>query len=306
MSQLLIALSCASSSPRSVFKLLAPHDVDVHDFEVTGRGLRTLRDRELGEALLELPDSSVVLAERVLETDSRLAAAAAHAAELGTPLSDEGLLACFVAQAMGDGAAAHATADEYVCTLPAAQDSALTMGERERALLPRCYLRATETFREVAVKEHASCAAALEGTGQPAPPLELFLRARAHVRARSVGFSEDECTSYRLQPASPLLARDTRGTRRALMPFYDLINHRCGTRTLLVRTKQGAWRLHAGCAYQRGEQLFVSYGERDNLRWLLHYGFALPDNPEQVRVRVRLRVSVSSTTASRYPTTRSR
>ena len=171
MSQLLLALSCVSSSPRSVFKLLAPHDVDVHDFEVTGRGLRTLRDRELGEALLELPDSSVVLAERVLETDSRLTAAAAHAAELGTPLSDEGLLACFVAQAMGDGAAAHATADEYVCTLPAAQDSALTMGERELALLPRCYLRATETMREVAVKEHASCAAALEGTGQPAPPL---------------------------------------------------------------------------------------------------------------------------------------
>ena len=83
MSQLLIALSCVSSSPRSVFKLLAPHDVDVHDFEVTGRGLRTLRDRELGEALLELPDSSVVLAERVLETDSCLAAAAAHPAELG-------------------------------------------------------------------------------------------------------------------------------------------------------------------------------------------------------------------------------
>ena len=48
-----------------------------------------------------------------------------------------------------------------------------------------------------------------------------------------------------------------------------------------MRTEQGAWRLHAGCAYERGEQLFVSYGERDNLRWLLHYGFALADNPEQ-------------------------
>ena len=35
------------------------------------------------------------------------------------------------------------------------------------ALLPRCYARATETLREVAVKEHASCAAALEGIGQP-------------------------------------------------------------------------------------------------------------------------------------------
>ena len=106
MSLLMVALSCSSSSPRSVFKLLAPHDVDVHTFEGTGRGLRTLRDRELGEALLEVPDSGVVLAERVLETDSRLAAAAAHAAELGTPLSDEGLLACFVAQAMSGEAAA--------------------------------------------------------------------------------------------------------------------------------------------------------------------------------------------------------
>ena len=45
-------------------------------------------------------DSSFVLAERVLETDSCLAAAAAHPAELGTPLSDVGLLACFFA---GDG-----------------------------------------------------------------------------------------------------------------------------------------------------------------------------------------------------------
>ena len=110
MSLLMVALSCSSSSPRSVFKLLAPHDVDVHTFEVTGRGLRTLRDRELGEALLEVPDGGVVLAERVLDMDSRLAAAAAHAAESGTPLSDEGLLACFVAQAMSGDAQAAARA----------------------------------------------------------------------------------------------------------------------------------------------------------------------------------------------------
>ena len=41
-----------------------------------------------GEALLEVPDFRFVLAERVLETDCRLAVAAAHPAELGTPLSD--------------------------------------------------------------------------------------------------------------------------------------------------------------------------------------------------------------------------
>ena len=117
MGLLMVVLSCSSSSPRSVFKLLAPHDVEVHTFEVTGRGLRTLRDRELGEVLLEVPDSGVVLAERVLATDSRLAAAATHASELGTPLSDEGLLACFVAQAMSGDAAAVRLMQDARCPL---------------------------------------------------------------------------------------------------------------------------------------------------------------------------------------------
>ena len=59
-----------------------------------------------------------------------------------------------------------------------------------------------------------------------------------------------------------------------------------------------------GC--RRGEQLFVSYGERDNLRWLLHYGFALADNPEQRvafdvidLVRVAIAAVVSIATVSR-------
>ena len=42
--------------------------------------------------------------------------------------------------------ATQATAGDYVCTLPAAQDSALTMGERERALLRPLYL-STATLR---------------------------------------------------------------------------------------------------------------------------------------------------------------
>ena len=38
--------------------------------------------------------------------------------------------------------------------------------------------------------------------------------------------------------------------------------------------------MQAAGAYAAGDQVFVSYGERDNLRLLLHYGFALSDNPE--------------------------
>ena len=37
----------------------------------------------------------------------------------------------------------------------------------------------------------------------------------------------------------------------------------------------GEWRLIADDAYAAGEQCFISYGERDNLKLLLQYGFAV-------------------------------
>eukprot|EP00966_Prymnesium_polylepis_P202382 4688242-Prymnesium_polylepis.2 len=60
-----------------------------------------------------------------------------------------------------------------------------------------------------------------------------------------------------------------------------MINHRSGTSARLVRDA-GVCQLVAEGAYAEGEQVFVSYGELDNLKLLLRYGFALADNEESV------------------------
>ena len=178
-------------------------------------------------------------------------------------------------------------------------------------------------------------------------------------RAAQVGVTP---ATFRVQPATPCIQPATpciQPATRCIQPVTPCIQP--ATPSIQVRTEQGAWRLHAGCAYKRGEhpsnthrrsslrlrhtglqalrraglqpppsphrvagpppprvaaprahgcrrneQLFVSYGERDNLRWLLHYGFALADNPEQRvafdvidLVRVAIAAVVSIATVSR-------
>ena len=267
----LVALVCAGSAPAPYLtQRLAPFDLDMHEFALTGRGVRTLRDRPRGERVFFWSDAEVVLAERVLSRRADLAAAAEHAAKAGSPLTDEGLLACYMCSE------ARESRDEwfllYLHTLPRAQLSALSMDAEDLALLPRCYARCAEATRAYAERLHAACGAALEAVGEPPPPRDRFMRAFAHVRARSFALDEDV---FRLEPRSPLVAQ--RGNRRALLPLLDLLNHRSGTRVRLERSEK-SWRLIAEDACAAGEQVFNCYGERANLELLLHYGFALRDN----------------------------
>ena len=249
---------------------LAHHDLELHSFPLTGRGLRTQRDRASGEVLLSFPDDAVIIAERVLRQHEDLKKAAAHAHGEGATLSDDAVIACFLAQETRDN-------QNYVSTLPSEQPSVIGMVSEDLALLPRCYSRAAEAMHEHAVRQHEMCTAAMNAVGQSAPPLEAFLRSFAHVRARSV---ELDAQSFGLEARSELLRSEQR-RRRAMLPLFDLVNHRPGARTRLVRVAEAReWRLYAEDAYSAGEQVFVSYGDsKDNLRLLLHYGFAIGDNP---------------------------
>lgn len=243
-----LVFACASASGAPSFtERLARHDLDVHDFQSTGRGLRTLRSRARGEVLLAVPDADVVLAERVLEGDDGLRAAAEHAAQSGRHLTEDSLLACFIANARTNHPASS--------MLPAVQPSVVSM-EAEAALLPRCYASAAEESRAHAISQHATCTEALRAVGAGEPPLDAFLRAWAHVRARSVQFREGQ--DFGLAPRSELLSAE-RGLRKALLPYFDMINHQSGAGTKLVR-EGGAWQLVAEGGYGAGEQVFVSYG----------------------------------------------
>ena len=69
--------------------------------------------------------------------------------------------------------------------------------------------------------------------------------------------------------ASPLLAapsgqRD--GGVRALFPVLDLLNHKSTARTTLYKRAHGGWEVVSRDAYSAGEQVWVTYGPRDNLK----------------------------------------
>jgi len=80
-----------------------------------------------------------------------------------------------------------------------------------------------------------------------------------------------------------------------LVPFVDMVNHERGPNTRWdYDPERQAFRLVAQRAYQPGEEVCCSYGDKPNAYLLLHYGFCIDDNDadeamlgvtEQVRVR---------------------
>ena len=248
---------------------LADFGLEMGDFPGTGRGVRTVRKRARGERVVAWYDAEVVFAERALERRPELAAAAARAAALERPLTDEAVLALYICAEAAEGR------DDwfllYRSTLPAAQPSAVTGGDAYARGLPRCYAACCGAVARHALSRYDDCEAAL---GAAAPGAEAFLRALAHVRARSFALDDDV---FKIKEArSGDVAQRSGTTRKALLPLLDLLNHRDGTRVRLERSPK-SWRLVALEDYGEGAEVFNDYGDRPNLDLFLHYGFALRD-----------------------------
>lgn len=283
------AIVMPASCPRWAEEILTPHKLDVHSFEGSGRGLRTLRDRSPGEVLLSVNDAQVVTADRILEAEPVLKAIAQHAAHSGpTRLNEEHVLCLFLlSNQLEDSTGPWA---QYVGALPEVQPGPLSMHD-EAALLPRCYeLVVDAALRHARAQCHvcilavrAACEGADLGPKLLSDLTELYeqlseqtyLWAFATVRARSI-----EVSGSLSGVASPLLAAPPRhGSVRALFPGLDMLNHRPTAKTTLYKRASGAWELVSRDAYRRGEQVYATYGPRDNLKLLMTYGFALRDNP---------------------------
>ena len=278
---------------------LAPFGLDLHDFPGTtggSRGVRSLVARSVGARVVDWFDTEVVFAERVLKRRKDLAAAAKHAAEVqGTPLTDEALLACYIVCEERDPRDNFFTL--YRSTLPASllSSSIVFSWTNETAhhnsnsnsnnntalwsLLPRCYAAAMVATRDYAIRQHACCAAALAAVGEPRPRLDRYLRAFAAVRSRSFALGVSLFRGEHDVRRSPfVLQRTEDNTRKVLLPFYDLLNHRTGAHTRLERSET-TWRLVSEDACSAGDEVYNSYGDnRSNLELLLHYGFCLAGN----------------------------
>lgn len=287
MATLLCLIHTASATSPWLRARLQPFDLEVHTFPDTGRGLLTRRDREAGATVLAVDDADLIHAARVLRSDNELLAAAEHAASnSAAPLSDEAVLTCFLLREQARGS-------DYSLTLPNAQPSGVGMTPEEReAYLPRCYSRTAEQTLAYAVDQHAACARALAAVNGTVDSLENFLHAFAHVRARSVEISDSD-----LDGVGSSIIRAASGRQRGLLPAFDLLNHKSGASCTLERS-QGNWHLASACEYKAGDQVFLSYGDRDNLKLLLQYGFALQHN-EDARIIFDVRDIVEACVAIR-------
>ncbi|OQS01938.1 hypothetical protein THRCLA_21558 [Thraustotheca clavata] len=63
----------------------------------------------------------------------------------------------------------------------------------------------------------------------------------------------------------------------ALVPLADMLNH--ANHATVYEYKDGQFQWHSSVMYEKGQQVFNSYGRRPNHQLLLDYGFALDNNP---------------------------
>lgn len=127
----------------------------------------------------------------------------------------------------------------------------------------------------------------------------LPFAARSTLPAVRDRFPEDRCTYQLFTRAHALV--ESRAFKIdheiILAPFADMANHRppaSAQRNLRARgwaldgaEEKGLELYVAGRDVAPGEELCISYGALPNWQLLLHYGFALPDNPDE-RVVVSL------------------
>ncbi|XP_055842907.1 actin-histidine N-methyltransferase [Episyrphus balteatus] len=81
-------------------------------------------------------------------------------------------------------------------------------------------------------------------------------------------------------------------TIASLIPFWDMANHKDGTITSFFNMELCQLESSALTDFQKGEQIFIYYGDRSNADLLVHNGFVYPDNKKD-SVSIKLGLSSS-------------
>lgn len=81
-------------------------------------------------------------------------------------------------------------------------------------------------------------------------------------------------------------------TIASLIPFWDMANHKDGTITSFFNMESSQLESSALNDFQKGEQIFIYYGDRSNADLLVHNGFVYPDNKKD-SVSIKLGLSNS-------------
>ncbi|KAI4299665.1 hypothetical protein L6164_033100 [Bauhinia variegata] len=264
-----------------------------------GRGLGALRDLRRGELILKVPKSALMTSESVMEDNHLAIAVNRHPS-----LSFAQILVVCLLYEMGKGKTSKW--HPYLKHLPQAYDILATFGEFEKEALQLDEARWVTEAAVLKAKSEWKGANGLMQELNLKPKLLTFkawLWAAATISSRTLHIPWDEAGC--LCPVGDLFNYDAPGKEpshleevQCLQPntFFQATILSNGDNTTIADAEQldshferltdggfeedvDAYCFYARENYKKGEQVLLCYGTYTNLELLEHYGFLLPENP---------------------------
>ncbi|KAJ3560054.1 hypothetical protein NPX13_g9442 [Xylaria arbuscula] len=239
-------------------------DLELAEFPVTGRGVRTLRRFKKGERILTIPYGSLWTVEHAY-ADSLLGPVLRSAQP---PLSVEDTLATYILF-VRSRETGYEGLRSHVSALPTSYASSIFFAEEELEVCDGTSLyNITKQLKTQAEEDYKQLYVRVLGQHRDLFPLEKFTIedykwALCTVWSRAMDF--------RLPDGNPF---------RLLAPFADMLNHSPEVEQCHVHDASSkALSVIAGKEYEAGDQVFINYGPIPNNRLLRLYGFIIPGNP---------------------------
>lgn len=240
-------------------------NLELADFPITGRGVKTRRHFKQGETILTIPHSTLWTAEHAY-ADPTLGPVIRS---ISPPLSVEDALAVhllFVRSRKSgyDGPRKH------VAALPASYSSSIFFSRDELEVCAGTSLYTITKQLELRIEaDYKSLIVRVLGQNPDLLPLDEFTIqdykwALCTIWSRAMDFTLPDGKSLRL-----------------LAPYADMLNHsseveQCHAYDASSRNVS----ILAGKDYEAGQQIFINYGRVPNSRLLRLYGFIIPGNPD--------------------------
>ncbi|KAK5264282.1 hypothetical protein LTR96_010299 [Exophiala xenobiotica] len=231
------------------FKL---NGIRAHSFPGRGLGIVAEKNIEPGEVLMTIPMSVVRRAETVPKSISK-------SIQKSSPCSNNGLLAAELAQDQSDN---YALWRESLPTIEDLQEAMPVMWEPELCQLipPKAKTILLKQQRRIGQDWDAITAANLE------IPMHLYQYYWLLINTRTFYYTPPRRETPPTDPDECL----------AIVPYGDYFNHSdAGCKVSYTRSQ---YSVVADRPYNKGEEVFVSYGAHSNDLLLAEYGFILEDN----------------------------
>ncbi|KAK4204301.1 putative histone-lysine N-methyltransferase [Triangularia verruculosa] len=240
--------------------------LELANFPVTGRGVKTLRHFKKGESILTIPSGNLWTVEHA-HADPLLGPALRSARP---PLSVEDTLATYLLFVRSREESGYDGLRSHLATLPTSYSSSIFFAEDELEVCAGSSLYTITKQLEQSIEDDYRALFVRVFVQYPGLfplgkfTIEDYKWALCTVWSRAMDFVLPDGKSIRL-----------------LAPFADMLNHSSEVKPCHVYdVSSGNLSVLAGKDYEVGDQAFIYYGPIPNSRLLRLYGFVVPGNPD--------------------------